>query len=230
MTLGTGRILVVDDEPAIRRLLRTTLQAHEYEIVEASSAATALDMQRQTHPDAIILDLGLPDRDGLQVIAEIRASSAVPILILSSRDDERGKVAALDAGADDYITKPFGAEELLARIRTALRHRLQQQGSRPRYECDGLVVDLVRRTVTREDADLRLSPKEYALLEQLVLHAGKVLTHKHLQKAAWPAEADMDIQYLRIYIRQLRGKIERTPEQPSLLITEPGVGYRLKGG
>lgn len=229
MTLGTGRILVVDDEPAIRRLLRTTLQAHDYEIVEANSAATALSMQRESDPDAIILDLGLPDRDGLEVIAEIRALSAVPILILSSRDDERGKVAALDAGADDYITKPFGAEELLARIRTALRHRLQQQGSRPRYECDGLVVDLVRRIVTRDGVDLRLSPKEYALLEQLVLHSGKVLTHKHLQKAAWPADADMDIQYLRIYIRQLRAKIERTPEQPTLLVTEPGVGYRLKG-
>lgn len=228
MTLGSGRILVVDDEPAIRRLLRTTLQAHDYEITEASSAATALSMQRESNPDAIILDLGLPDRDGLQVITEIRAVSAVPILILSSRDDERGKVAALDAGADDYITKPFGADELLARIRTALRHRLQQQGSRPRYECDGLSVDLVRRMVTRDGVDLRLSPKEYALLEQLVLHAGKVLTHKHLQKAAWPAEADMDIQYLRIYVRQLRSKIERTPEQPTLLMTEPGVGYRLK--
>lgn len=230
MTLGTGRILVVDDEPAIRRLLRTTLQAHGYEIIEASTAAAALQIQREANPDTIILDLGLPDRDGLQVITEIRAGSPVPILILSSRDDERGKVAALDAGADDYITKPFGAEELLARIRTALRHRFQQQGNHPRYECDGLVVDLVRRTVMRDDAELRLSPKEYALLEQLVLHAGKVLTHKQLQKAAWPSEVDMDIQYLRIYIRQLRGKIEHTPDQPSLLITEPGVGYRLKGG
>jgi two-component system KDP operon response regulator KdpE len=228
MTLGAGRILVVDDEPAIRRLLRTTLQAHSYDIVEANSAATALSMQREANPDAIILDLGLPDRDGLQVIADIRVTSAVPILILSSRDDERGKVAALDAGADDYITKPFGAEELLARIRTALRHRLQQQGNRPRYECDGLTVDLVRRLVSRDGTDLRLSPKEYALLEQLVLHAGKVLTHKHLQKFAWPGETDMDIQYLRIYIRQLRNKIEQTPEQPSLLMTEPGVGYRLK--
>ena len=228
MSRGAGCILVVDDEPAIRRLLRTTPQAHDYSIVEAATAAAALAAQLEARPDAIILDLGLPDRDGLEVITEIRRSSPVPILILSSRDDERGKVAALDAGADDYITKPFGADELLARVRTALRHRLQQQGSRPRYECEGLSVDLVRRIVTRDGTELRLSPKEYALLEQLVLHAGKVLTHKHLQKAAWPADAEMDIQYLRIYIRQLRGKIERSPEQPTLLITEPGVGYRLK--
>lgn len=228
MTLPAGRILVVDDEPAISRLLRTTLQAHDYEIVEAGSAAAAMSKLQEAQPDIIILDLGLPDRDGLQVISDIRETSAIPILILSSRDDERGKVAALDAGADDYITKPFGAEELLARIRTALRHRLQQQGNRPRYECDGLAVDLVRRLVTRDGVDLRLSPKEYALLEQLVLHAGKVLTHKHLQKAAWPDESDMDIQYLRIYIRQLRNKIEQAPEQPTLLLTEPGVGYRLK--
>lgn len=228
MTPGAGCILVVDDEPAIRRLLRTILQAHGYDIVEANSAANALMMQRDSCPDAIVLDLGLPDRDGLQVIADIRTRSAVPILVLSSRDDERGKVTALDAGADDYITKPFGAEELLARVRTALRHRLQQQGTHARYECEGLTVDLIRRTVSREGADLRLSPKEYTLLEQLVLHAGKVLTHKHLQNAAWPGETDMDIQYLRVYIRQLRSKIEQQPEQPTLLRTESGIGYRLK--
>ncbi|TXH05109.1 MAG: response regulator transcription factor [Nevskiaceae bacterium] len=225
---AAGRILVVDDEPPIRRLLRTTLQAHDYEIVEAATAAAALTALRSTPPDVVILDLGLPDRDGLQVIADIRALSPVPILIVSSRDDERGKVAALDAGADDYVTKPFGAEELLARIRTALRHRLQQQGSAPRYEHEGLAIDLVRRIVSRDGVELRLSPKEYALLEQLALHAGKVLTHRHLQKAAWADEPDVDIQYLRIYIRQLRGKIERSPEQPTLLLTEPGVGYRLR--
>ena len=230
MSHGAGCILVVDDEPAIRRLLRTTLQAHDYDVAEAGTAAAALQQLRSASADAIVLDLGLPDRDGLQLITEIRGFSQTPILILSSRDDERGKVAALDAGADDYITKPFGAEELLARIRTALRHRIQQQGSQPRYECDGLTVDVVRRTVSRDGSELRLSPKEYALLEQLALHAGKVLTHRHLQKAAWPGEPDMDIQYLRIYIRQLRGKIERSPEQPTLLVTEPGVGYRLKNG
>lgn len=228
MSRGAACILVVDDEPAIRRLLRTTLQAHEYMVIEATTAAAAIAAQVEAMPDAIVLDLGLPDRDGLEVVTDIRRKSSVPILILSSRDDERGKVAALDAGADDYITKPFGAEELLARVRTALRHRLQQQGSRPLYECEGLTVDLVRRMVTRDGAELRLSPKEYVLLEQFVLHAGKVLTHKHLMKAAWPAEAEIDIQYLRIYIRQLRGKIENFPEQPSLLQTEPGVGYRLK--
>lgn len=228
MNLATGRILVVDDEPAIRRLLRTTLQAHNYEIIEANTAAMAMAQLQESPPDVVILDLGLPDRDGLQVISDIRQSSQIPILILSSRDDERGKVAALDAGADDYITKPFSAEELLARIRTALRHRLHQQGNRSVYECDGLAVDLVRRIVTRDGVELRFSPKEYALLEQLVLHAGKVLTHKHLQKSTWPGAVDMDIQYLRIYIRQLRNKIERTPEQPTLLLTEPGVGYRLK--
>ncbi|MGH8462361.1 MAG: response regulator [Stenotrophobium sp.] len=230
MSRDAGRILVVEDERAIRRLLRTTLEVQDYEVLEASSAAEALAFMRTQPPDLVLLDLGLPDMDGQELIQQIRALSAVPIIVVSSRDGERGKVEALDAGADDYISKPFGSDELMARIRTALRHRLQQQGARPLYECDGLTVDLVRRIVSRDGVELRLSPKEYALLEQLVLHAGKVLTHKHLQKAAWPADAEMDVQYLRIYIRQLRAKIERRPEQPSLLLTESGVGYRLKAG
>ncbi|HVT37013.1 MAG TPA: response regulator transcription factor [Nevskiaceae bacterium] len=222
-----ARVLVVDDEPAIRRLLRTTLAAQGYEVLEAADAAGAL-AQARGRIDAIILDLGLPDRDGLAVIAELRRDSAVPILVLSSRDQERGKVEALDAGADDYITKPFGAEELLARIRAALRHRLQQQGTVPVFESSALRVDLVRRLVTLRGAELKLSPKEYDILAQLVLHAGKVLTHRHLLEKIWGSAATTDVQYLRVYMRQLRQKIEDDPNQPKLIITEPGVGYRLR--
>lgn len=229
MNLHAGRILVIDDEPAIRRLLRTTLQVHNYEIFEASDAVTALARCQEVNPETIILDLGLPDRDGFDLIADIRKFSPVPILILSSRDDERGKVAALDAGADDYITKPFGAEELLARIRTAMRHRVQQQGAQPVFTSGTLSVDLVRRRISLAGAEIKLSPKEYEILQQLVIHAGKVLTHKHLMHAVWGSEPNMDVQYLRIYIRQLRQKLEVDPQQPTLILTEPGVGYRLQG-
>lgn len=229
MNLHAGRILVIDDEPAIRRLLRTTLQVHNYEIFESSNAVAALARCQEVNPETIILDLGLPDRDGLDLITDIRKFSQVPILILSSRDDERGKVAALDAGADDYITKPFGAEELLARIRTAMRHRVQQQGVQPVFTSGALSVDLVRRRISLAGVEIKLSPKEYEILQQLVIHAGKVLTHKHLMHAVWGSEPNMDVQYLRIYIRQLRQKLEVDPQQPTLILTEPGVGYRLQG-
>ncbi len=224
----TARILVIDDEPAIRRLLRTTLGANGYEVLEAADAASALASLRSDAPDALILDLGLPDRDGLDLLRELRAGTAVPVLILSSRDDERGKVAALDAGADDYVTKPFGAEELLARVRAALRHRLQQQGVPPAFESGALRVDLVRRLVTLRGAEVKLSPKEYEILEQLVRHAGKVLTHKHLLEKIWGSAATTDVQYLRVYIRQLRQKLEDDANQPRLILTESGVGYRLR--
>jgi two-component system KDP operon response regulator KdpE len=228
MSLDAGCILVVDDEPPIRRLLRTTLAVHRYEVQEAANAAQAIEAVRTGKPDVVILDLGLPDRDGLEVIAEIRALSPVPILVLSSRDDERGKVAALDAGADDYVTKPFGAEELMARIRAALRHRVQEQGAPPVFVSGALSVDLVRRIVMLKGQELKLSPKEYEILSQLVMHAGKVLTHKHLLRQVWGSELTADVQYLRVYMRQLRQKLEADPEQPKLLVTEPGVGYRLK--
>ncbi len=226
--MDAGTILVVDDEVPIRRLLRTTLQAQRFAVVEAATAAQAIAAAQEHQPDLFLLDLGLPDRDGLEVLAELRGSSALPIIVLTSRDGERSKVDALDGGADDYVTKPFGAEELMARIRTALRHRLQQQGARPVFRSGRLSVDLVRRIVLLDEAELHLSPKEYEILQQLVLHAGKVLTHKHLLRAVWGSELESDVQYLRVYIRQLRSKIEIDPAQPGLILTEAGVGYRLR--
>jgi len=174
----------------------------------------------------VILDLGLPDRDGLDLLATIRQTSQVPVIVLSSRGDERGKVAAFDLGADDYVTKPFGMAELVARIRAALRHRLQVEGAEPVFHSGDLSVDLVRRIVRVKDEEVKLSPKEYDILRQLVLHAGKVLTHKHLLREVW-GPATEDVQYLRIYIRQLRQKLEADPERPRLILTEAGVGYRL---
>jgi two-component system KDP operon response regulator KdpE len=174
----------------------------------------------------VLLDLGLPDVDGLQLLSQIRKLSPVPIVVLSSRGDEAAKVTALDSGADDYVTKPFGAEELMARIRAALRHRLQQQGAERTFASGDLSVDLVRRLVKRGSEDVKLSPKEYDILEQLVIHAGKVLTHKHLLREVWRDET-VDPQYLRVYVRQLRQKVEDDPSTPRHVLTEPGVGYRL---
>jgi two-component system KDP operon response regulator KdpE len=228
MSLASGTVLIVDDEVPIRRLLRTTLSVQDYNVLEAGSVAEALDMLAAEKVDLVILDLGLPDGDGIEVIRTVRLESETPIIVLSARNDERGKVAALDAGADDYVTKPFGAEELMARVRTAMRHRVQKQGGQPLFQADGLCVDLVRRIVTRDGKDVKLSPKEYGILQQLVIHAGKVLTHKHLLREVWGSENEDDVPYLRVYIRQLRGKLEANPEQPSLILTEPGVGYRLR--
>ena len=228
MNLDAGRILVVDDEPAIRRLLRSTLGVQDYSVLEAATVAEALEVLDREKVELIILDLGLPDGDGLEVIRRLRPDSQLPIIVLSSRDDERGKVEALDAGADDYVTKPFGVEELVARIRAALRHRVQAQGGKPVFQQDGLVVDLVHRRISRDGTELRLSPKEYEILRQLVIHAGKVLTHRHLLREVWGTENDDDVVYLRVYIRQLRGKLEADPARPTLILTEPGVGYRLR--
>src|SRR5581483_11207304 len=228
MSLDAGAILVVDDEPAIRRLLRSTLGVHDYRVLEAATVAEALERLARDRIDLVILDLGLPDADGLEVIRKLRPDSAVPVIVLSSRDDERGKVEALDAGADDYVTKPFGVEELVARIRAALRHRVQAQGGKPVFQQDGLSVDLVHRRISRDGVAIKLSPKEYEILQQLVIHAGKVLTHRHLLRAVWGTENDDDVVYLRVYIRQLRGKLEADPARPALILTEPGVGYRLQ--
>jgi two-component system KDP operon response regulator KdpE len=228
MSLDSGTILVVDDEPAIRRLLRSTLGVQDYTVLEAAGVAQTLELLAREKVDLIILDLGLPDGDGLDVIRRLRPDSQVPIIVLSSRDDERGKVQALDAGADDYVTKPFGVEELVARIRTALRHRVQAQGGKPVFQSDGLSVDLVHRRISRDGVEVKLSPKEYDILQQLVIHAGKVLTHRHLLREVWGTENSDDVAYLRVYIRQLRGKLEADPARPALILTEPGVGYRLK--
>jgi len=226
MITDAPAILVVEDEPPIRRLLRTTLTAHDHRVVEASTGAEALSAMRHHRPDLVLLDLGLPDVDGLSLIGRIRDIAPVPIVVLSSRGDEAAKVIALDAGADDYVTKPFGAEELMARLRAALRHRLQQQGAERTFISDDLSVDLVRHLVRKGGEDVKLSPKEYDILEQLVIHAGKVLTHRHLLREVWRDES-VDPQYLRVYVRQLRQKIESDPSSPRHVLTEPGVGYRL---
>jgi two-component system KDP operon response regulator KdpE len=223
-------ILIVDDEPPIRRFLRSSLAAQDYRVVEADCGAAALLLIRDEHPDIAIIDLGLPDIDGIELIRQIRQTTEMPIVVLSVRDDERGKVQALDLGASDYITKPFGTEELLARIRAALRHRLMEQGERPAFRFGDLEVDLVRRIVTRQQARVHLTPKEYDLLRLLITHAGKVLTHKHLLREIWgPAHVD-DNDYLRSYVRMLRAKVEEDPARPRLVLTEPGVGYRLAPG
>jgi two-component system KDP operon response regulator KdpE len=220
------KVLVIDDEPPIRKLLRMGLKTQGYEILEATNGKTALELLAQD-PGVIILDLGLPDINGLDLLGMIRGrNDSVPILVLSSRSDEAAKVNALDLGADDYVTKPFGMDELLARMRAAVRHQLQVHGERPIFRVGDLTVDLVRRTVTVRGEPVRLSPKEYELLRVLVQHAGKVLTHKFLLSELW--DPLTDAQYLRVYVRQLRQKIEADPERPEYVLTETGIGYRLR--
>jgi two-component system, OmpR family, KDP operon response regulator KdpE len=226
MSAAPAKVLVIDDEPPIRKLLRMGLTAQGYEILEAPNGKRSLELLVQK-PDLIILDLGLPDIQGLELLRMIRArDESVPIVVLSSRGDEAGKVQALDLGADDYVTKPFGMDELLARMRAALRHQLQTQGERPIFRVGDLSVDLVRRIVKVQDKDVKLSPKEYDLLRALVQHAGKVLTHKFLLGELW--DDLTDAQYLRVYVRQLRQKIEADPERPQYILTETGIGYRLR--
>jgi two-component system, OmpR family, KDP operon response regulator KdpE len=226
MTAAPLKILVVDDEPPIRKLLRMGLATQGYEIVEAGNGKAALELLEQK-PDLVILDLGLPDIQGHELLRTMRArNEAVPIVVLSSRGDEAGKVQALDLGADDYVTKPFGLDELLARMRAALRHQLQVHGERPIFRAGDLSVDLVRRIVKVRDNEVKLSPKEYDLLRVLVQHAGKVLTHKFLLGELW--DDLTDAQYLRVYVRQLRQKIETNPESPQYVLTETGIGYRLR--
>jgi two-component system, OmpR family, KDP operon response regulator KdpE len=226
MSAAPLRVLVVDDEPPIRKLLRMGLTAQGYHILEAPNAKTALELLNES-PDLVILDLGLPDAQGHDLLRMIRArNEGVPVVVLSSRGDEAGKVQALDLGADDYVTKPFGMDELLARMRAALRHQLQTQGERPVFRIGDLSVDLVRRVVKVGDREVKLSPKEYDLLRVLVQHAGKVLTHKFLLGELW--DDLTDAQYLRVYVRQLRQKIEGDPEQPQYILTETGVGYRMR--
>jgi two-component system KDP operon response regulator KdpE len=218
--------MIVDDEPPIRKLLRMGLGTQGYDVLEASNGKSALDLLK-LEPALIILDLGLPDIQGHDLLRMIRGrNDSVPIVVLSSRGDEAGKVEALDLGADDYLTKPFGMDELLARMRAALRHQLQVHGERPVFRSGDLAVDLVRRVVKVGDRDVKLSPKEYDLLRILVQHAGKVLTHKFLLGELW--DQLTDAQYLRVYVRQLRQKIEADPERPQFVLTETGIGYRLR--
>ena len=226
MSAAPAKVLVIDDEPPIRKLLRMGLGTQGYEILEAANGKASLELLAQK-PDLVILDLGLPDIQGLDLLRMIRGrNESVPIVVLSSRGDEAGKVQALDLGADDYVTKPFGMDELLARMRAALRHQLQTHGERPIFRMGDLSVDLVRRIVKLRDKEVKLSPKEYELLRVLVQHAGKVLTHKFLLGELW--DDLTDAQYLRVYVRQLRQKIEVDPERPQHVLTETGIGYRLR--
>ncbi|CDX21702.1 DNA-binding response regulator in two-component regulatory system with KdpD [Mesorhizobium sp. ORS 3359] len=227
MTNQTVSILVVDDEPPIRKLLRVGLGSQGYTVSEASNAKAAIELLQTERPDLILLDLGLPGMTGLELLRKWRGEGLdIPVVILSSRTDEAGIVSALELGADDYVTKPFGMNELVARIRVALRHKFQQQGEKPVFHTGDLSVDLVKRIVKVEGKEVKLSPKEYDILRMLVQYAGKVLTHQFLMKQIW--NDSTDVQYLRVYVRQLRQKIEKTPDQPRYIITETGVGYRLR--
>ena len=227
MTNQNVSILVVDDEPPIRKLLRVGLGSQGYAVSEAPSARAAIEQMQTERPDLILLDLGLPGMSGLELLGKWRGDGLdIPVVVLSSRTDEAGIVAALELGADDYVTKPFGMNELVARIRVALRHKFQQQGEKPVFQTGDLSVDLVKRIVKVEGKEVKLSPKEYDILRMLVQYAGKVLTHQFLMKQIW--NDNTDVQYLRVYVRQLRQKIEKTPDQPRYIMTETGVGYRLR--
>ncbi len=221
------RVLVVDDERAIRRFLRTSLAANGYVVFEATNGAEALEAVVRDRPDVMILDLGLPDMDGIQVTARLREWSPMPIVVLSVRDQEADKIAALDAGADDYLTKPFGVGELMARMRVVLR-RIAHPETDPVFTTRDLVVDLARRLVRVRDRDVQLTPTEYDLLRVLVTHAGKVLTHQQILRQVWGLGYDSESHLLRVNISNLRQKIERNSARPEYIITEPGVGYRLR--
>ena len=227
MSSAVIRVLIIDDEPPIRKLLGMGLGTQGYHTLDAPDGRTALGVLDREAVDLAILDLGLPDMRGHDLLRLIRGRRPdLPVVVLSSRADEAGKVEALDLGADDYVTKPFGMNELLARLRNALRHRLASQGERPAFRVGDLSVDLVRRLVRLGDREIKLSRKEFEVLRELVLHAGKVLTHAHILQAVWGSPVDP--QYLRIYVRQLRQKLEPDPERPRYILTETGVGYRLR--
>ena len=229
MSANRPRILVIDDEPQIHRFLQPALEAAGYEPVRADTAAEGLKEIGRKAPDAVVLDLGLPDFDGKEALTRARAFYDGPIIVLSARDKETEKIDTLDLGADDYVEKPFGVGELLARLRVALRHRLRQKGADPIVTAGDLTIDLIKRLVTRAGVAIRLSPKEYELLAQLVEGGGKVCTHRQLLTAVWgPAHVE-DVQYLRVIVAQLRQKIELDPTTPTLIVTEPGVGYRWLG-
>lgn len=222
------KILVVEDDPEIRRLVRDALESEGFSLLTAAGGKEAVSIVANAAPDLVVLDLGLPDMDGVDVVRTVRRASGTPILILSARADERQKIEALDAGADDYLTKPFGMGELLARVRVALRHGTPSNGDTgTTYALDGLGIDLTRRRVQRDGHDIHLTPIEYKLLERLVRSAGKVVTHRQLLADTWGADFVEHTHYLRIYMGQLRAKIEADPADPRFLLTETGVGYRL---
>ncbi len=223
-------ILLIEDEPQMRRFLRITLQGHGYRLVEAATGQEGLLQAATRNPDVVLLDLGLPDVDGLEVTARLREWTQTPIVVISAREQEQDKVKALDAGADDYLTKPFSAGELMARIRVALRHVARQTAGKqePVFVIQNLRVDLAQRQVFIDNAEIHLTPIEYKLLTVLVRHAGKVITHRQLLQEVWGAAHVNEVQYLRVYMTQLRHKLENDPTRPRFLMNEPGIGYRLK--
>jgi two-component system, OmpR family, KDP operon response regulator KdpE len=228
MTEARPQVLVVDDETQIRRFLRLGLESHGYAVLEAATAEAAVRAAVAAQPDLVVLDLGLPDRDGFEVLGALREWSRVPVIVLSVRGREDEKVRAFDLGADDYVVKPFGMAELLARIKAAIRRRIEGEAPMPVFRVGDLEVDLVRRIVRVEGAEVRLSPKQYRLLQILVTHAGKVVTHRQLLNDIWGAAHRDDVQYLRVFIRKLRSRLEADPARPRYLLTELGVGYRLR--
>ena len=225
----SDRILVIDDEPQIRKFMRISLTANGYEVIEADNATQGIEAARSQQPDLLILDLGLPDLDGQEVISAVREVSDMPIIVLSVRAQELDKVEALDRGASDYIVKPFGVAELMARVRAVLRQRMAK-GNDDLVEAGAVVIDLSRRIVTRNGAEVRLSKREWGLLAVLASHPDHVLTHKQSLKDVWGPAHGEDTAYLRVYVNQLRQKLEADPAAPTLIVTDPGVGYRLKRG
>ena len=221
------RVLVVDDEAAILRFLRPALVASNYEVSAAGTVAEAIKNIATDVPDIVVLDLGLPDGDGREVIRHVRGWSDVPIIVLSARDRESDKIEALDLGADDFVNKPFSVGELMARMRTALRHRMQRRAETPVLKVGDIEIDNVRHRVTRAGQEVKLSPKEFDLLSFLARHAGMVVTHKQILAAVWGAAHTEDTQYLRVYVGHLRQKIEKDPDDPRVIVTEPGIGYRI---
>jgi two-component system KDP operon response regulator KdpE len=225
MTNANTKVLVIEDDRLIRRLLRSVLPSRGFVVIEAETGAAALDLLRAEAPDLIILDLGLPDMNGLGLLRHIRGESNIPIVVLSYTGAVTTKVEALESGASDYVTKPFNADELTARLHVALRHRLQRQGAAPVFRNGELMIDLVRRRITRGPIEIRLSPTEFTILRLLVTHAGKVLTHNQILREIWNDQRNID--YLRVYMRQLRKRIEVDPHNPQYIVTVPGVGYQL---
>lgn len=221
------RVLIVDDEPAILRFLKPALEANSYDIFVTATVADAIKLIAATTPDIVLLDLGLPDGDGKDVIGKVREWSDVPIIVLSAREREAEKIEALDRGADDYVNKPFNVGELLARMRAALRHRMQRKAEIPVLHIGTIEIDSIRHRVTRGGTDIKLTPKEFELLSFLSRHAGRIVTHRQILAAVWGAAHVEDTQYLRVYIGQLRQKIEENPDDPKLILTEPGIGYRV---
>jgi two-component system KDP operon response regulator KdpE len=224
---GKSRVLVVDDEPAILRFLKPALEANGYEMDSVGTVAEALKKIAASAPDAVVLDLGLPDGDGKDVIRRVRQWSDVPIIVLSARDREIEKIESLDLGADDFVNKPFSVGELMARLRTSLRHRMQAHNETPQLRTGDLEIDIVKHRVMRAEQEVKLTPKEFELLSFLVRHSGKVVTHRQILTAVWGPAHTEDTQYLRVYIGQLRQKLETDPDNPAILVTEPGIGYRV---